>query len=388
MIAGVPRETHPGERRVALVPAGVPLLSRAGIGVLVEAGAGEGAGFPDAAYAAQGARIVPGREALFSGADLLLRVRALGADPGGHERDLALSRPGQAVAGLADPLDAPGALLAAARRGLTVLSLDLLPRTTRAQPMDALSAMATVAGYKAVVLAAASLPRLFPLLMTAAGTLSPARVLVLGAGVAGLTAIATARRLGAVVQAYDVRPSAREQVESVGARFVALPLEAGDAEDRGGYARDLGPGFHRAQRELLAPVVAASDVVVASAFVPGRPAPVLVTGEMVAAMPAGSVFVDLAAARGGNCDVTRPGETVVHRGVTVIAAADLPATVPGHASQMLSRNLCAFVLHLFKDGRFAPDPGDEIARGTIAARDGEVVHPAVLEALRRTAPDR
>ncbi len=381
MVVGIARETFPGERRVALVPAQVVVLARAGMEVVVQAGAGTEAGYPDEAYSERGARLVPTREEVFQVADVIGAVRVAGANPEAGRADLALLRPGQVVVGFAEPLSEPRAVLDVARTGAVLLAMELIPRITRAQAMDALSSMATVAGYKAVLLAAQTLPRLFPMLTTAAGTLQAARVFVVGAGVAGLQAIATARRLGAVVEAYDVRPAVREQVHSLGARFVDLGLETPSAEGSGGYARQMDEDFYRRQREGMARVVAQSDVVITTAAVPGKRAPVLITREMVEGMRPGSVVVDLAAERGGNCEVSRPGETVVHRGVTVMAPVNLPATVPFHASQMYSKNIATLILHLVKDGRVALDTGDEITSAILVTRDGEVVHPAVRETL-------
>ncbi len=382
MTVGVPKETYPGERRVALVPAAVPLLKKAGLEVMIEAGAGLEAGFPDAAYAEKGAQIVPSREVLFATADVILQVRAYGSNPEAGRDDLGLLKARQTVIGFFDPLGVPERVREAAATGATLFALELIPRITRAQGMDALSSMATIAGYKAVILAAQHLPKIFPMLMTAAGTLAPARVFVIGAGVAGLQAIATARRLGAVVQAYDVRPSVKEQVQSVGARFVELPLETAAAEDAGGYARAFDESFYRRQRELMARVVAESDVVISTAAVPGERAPVLVTEPMVASMAPGSVIVDLAAERGGNCELTRPGQTVTAHGVTILGPLNLPATVPHHASQMYARNLAAFLVHLVKNGTLSVDPEDAITRETLVARNGQVVHPRVLEKLQ------
>ncbi|MGZ8431634.1 MAG: Re/Si-specific NAD(P)(+) transhydrogenase subunit alpha [Candidatus Deferrimicrobiaceae bacterium] len=382
MIVGVPKETFPGERRVALTPAVIPLLVKKGITVVVESGAGVAAGYPDSAYREKGAQIGTSRADLFAAADVILQARALGANPEAGRADHDLLRKDQVLIALCDPLGAPEAFREPARLGVTVFSLELLPRITRAQSMDALSSMSTVAGYKAVLLAAAELPRMFPLLMTAAGTVSPARVFVVGAGVAGLTAIATARRLGAVVEAYDVRAAVKEQVESLGAKFVELPLEGGEAaEGAGGYARAMEEEFYRRQRELLSRTVAASDVVITTALVPGKKAPQLVTGEMVAGMAPGSVVVDLASEQGGNCELTRPGETVVAHGVTVLGPVNLPATVPYHASQMYSKNVSAFLLHLVREGRLAIDMQDEITRETLVARDGEILSPRVRAAL-------
>ncbi len=384
MLVGVVTETFPGERRVALVPAQVPVLARAGVEVAVQAGAAAEAGVPDEAYAERGARVVPTREEVFRAADVIAAVRVAGANPEAGRADLALLRRGQVVIGFAEPLSEPRAAEDLSRTGASLLAMELVPRITKAQAMDALSSMATVAGYKAVLLAAGALPRLFPMLTTAAGTLQAARVFVVGAGVAGLQAIATARRLGAVVEAYDVRPAVREQVQSLGARFVDLALDTGGAEGSGGYAREMGEDFLRRQREGMAHVAAQADVVVTTAAVPGKRAPVLITREMVEGMRPGSVVVDIAAERGGNCEVSRPGETVTHAGVTVLAPLNLPATVPFHASQMYSKNIATVVLHLVKDGRVVLDPDDEITAAMLVARDGQVVHPVVREALTPT----
>jgi H+-translocating NAD(P) transhydrogenase subunit alpha len=377
MIAGVLTETLPGERRVALTPAVLPTLAKAGVSVLLQAGAGASAGYPDQQFAERGAEIVASASEVVARAALLLRVRiSPPATPSG-EADLALTRPGQIVIAFLDPLGEPAVSAALASRGVTALSMELMPRITRAQGMDALSSMATVAGYKAVLLAASHLPRMFPMLTTAAGTIKPARVFVVGAGVAGLQAISTARRLGAPVEAYDVRPAAKEQVQSVGAKFVELPLEAGDAEDKGGYAKAQDESFYRRQREMMAKVVAASDVVITTAAVPGKRSPVLVTEEMVKGMAPGSVVVDLAAERGGNCELTKADEIVVAHGVTILGPTNLPSTVPYHASQMYGRNITAFVTHLMKDGALTLTMDDEIARETLVTFDGQVVHERV-----------
>jgi NAD(P) transhydrogenase subunit alpha len=377
MRVGIPRETWPGETRVAVIPASVPTLTKAGLEVIVEEGAGTAAGFVDEAYRAQGAVVAP-RSEVFQ-ADILLQVRSAPGEPGSL-------RAGQTVIGFADPLGAPSQISTLAASRATLLSMELMPRITRAQSMDALSSMATVAGYKGVLLAAVALPRMFPMLMTAAGTVSPARVFIIGAGVAGLQAIATARRLGAKVEAYDVRPAVKEQVQSMGAKFVELPIESQDAEDKGGYAKAQDEAFYRRQREMMLKVVANSDVVVTTALIPGRPAPKLLTAEMVEAMPPGSVIIDLAAERGGNCELTRPDETVVHNGVTIIGPSNPATLVPYHASQMYSKNIITFLLHLLgKEGAKQPtlpiDPEDEITRETLLTRDGEVVHPRVRELL-------
>jgi H+-translocating NAD(P) transhydrogenase subunit alpha len=367
VVVGIPREIAPGERRVAMVPRGFAGLQKSGALLLVEAGAGEAAGYPDAEYVEKGALLAASRDELFASADVLLYVRVPGtwgepsADAAAAQAaaaDLARLRPGQVVIGFADPLALPAASRELAARGVTTFAMELMPRITRAQGMDALSSMATLSGYKAVLLAADALPRVFPMLMTAAGTVTPARVLVIGAGVAGLFAAATARRLGAVVSAYDVRPAAREQVESVGARFVSLPLDSGGSEDRGGYAREMDADFYRRQRELMAETVKEHDVVITTAAVPGKRAPVLVTREMVAGMAPGSVIVDVAAERGGNCELTRPGETVVEHQVAILGPLNLPATVPYHASQLYARNVASFLGHLLSDGR----PGGQAER--------------------------
>jgi NAD(P) transhydrogenase subunit alpha len=382
MIAGVLTETLPGERRVALTPSVLPALAKAGVTVLLQRGAGEAAGLPDALFAQAGAEIGETAEDVVARADVLLRVRISPPGTPAGDRDLALTRPGQALIAFLDPLGEPALAQALASRGVAALSMELMPRITRAQSMDALSSMATIAGYKAVLLAALHLSRMFPMLTTAAGTLKPARVFVVGAGVAGLQAISTARRLGAQVQAYDVRAAAKEQVHSVGATFVELPLEAGDAEDKGGYAKAQDESFYRRQREMMTKVVAGSDVVITTAAIPGKRSPVLVTGEMVQGMAPGSVIVDLAAERGGNCELTRADETVTAHGVTILGPTNLPASVPFHASQMYSRNITTFLTHLVKDGALVLDPNDEIARETLVTKDGSVVHERVLSAAR------
>ena len=372
MVVGIPAETFPGERRVATVPAVVPALMKAGLDVLLEPGAGAAAGFPDADYVDKGAALATDRAHLFATGDVVLQVRALGANPDAGRADLDLLRPGQVVIGLSEPLGAPAAARELAARGATAFSMELIPRITRAQSMDALSSMATIAGYKAVLVAAEALPRMFPMMMTAAGTVTPARVFVVGAGVAGLQAIASARRLGAKVEAYDVRPAVKEQVESLGASFVDLPLDTAGSEDAGGYAKAQDETFYARQREMMGRVVAASDVVVTTALIPGRPAPVLVTDAMVAGMTPGSVVVDLAAERGGNVEPSRPDEVVTAHGVTVLGPTNLPSTVPYHASQMYARNVSALLLHLVRDGAVALDPRrrDHVGHAGVARRRG------------------
>ncbi len=381
MIVGAVRESFPREHRVALTPAVLPSLTKKGLEVVIERGAGEAAGYPDAQFEEKGARIVAGRDEVFTSADVVVQVRSAGANPEAGRADLDKLRPGQTVIGFAEPLAEPAASRSVAERRVSLLSMELMPRITRAQSMDALSSMASLAGYKAVLLGAAALPKIFPMMMTAAGTTRPARVFILGAGVAGLQAIATARRLGALVHAYDVRAAVKEQVESLGAKFVELELQPGDAETKGGYAKQMDETFYARQREMMLRVVAETDVVITTAAIPGRKAPVLVTAEMVDAMARGAVIVDLAAERGGNCELTRPDETVDRNGVTIIGTTNLPSTVPYHASQLYSKNVTTFLLHLVKDGKLQLDPADEITKETLVCHEGQVVHPRVREAL-------
>ncbi len=379
MLIGIPKETFPGERRVALVPAVVPTLKKGGFEVALQAGAGSSAGYPDSTYEAKGVRIVSTRAELFRAADVVLQILSHGSNDKTGRDDLPLLRPGQVLIGFLRPLGSLQTVQEVAASGVTSFAIELMPRITRAQSMDALSSMATISGYKAVVLAAETLPRLFPMFTTAAGTITPARVFVLGAGVAGLQAIATARRLGAVASAYDVRAAAREQVQSVGGRFIELPIEAKDAQDQRGYAKAQDEAFYQRQREMLGRVVAESDVVIGAAVVPGRKSPVLVTGEMVARMAPGSVIVDLAAERGGNCELTRAGQIAVEHDVTIIGHINLASSVPYHASQMYARNITAFVLHLFRDGQLNLDSEDEITRETLLTHNGEVTNQRVRE---------
>ena len=382
MIVGVPGETFPGEQRVALVPGDVPLLQKAGLEVLVETGAGMRAGFPDAAYREKGAQIAENRDQVYASADIVLRVRAAGSDGAGAAADLERMKQGQVLIGFLEPLWEPQAIADLAGQGVIAISTEMVPRISRAQSMDALSSMATIAGYKAVLLAASTLPRIFPMLMTAAGTVAPARVFVIGAGVAGLQACATAKRLGAKVEAYDVRPVVKDQVESVGARFVELPLETGTTEDKGGYAKALDDDFYRRQRELMAEVVARNDIVITTAAIPGKKSPVLVTADMVKGMQPGSVIVDLAAERGGNCELTRADETRSEHGVTIIGPSNLPSSVPNHASQLYSRNLTNLLRHVVKEGALNLDPEDEIVRDSTLTRDGEVVNQRLRDLLK------
>lgn len=377
MIIGVPKETYPGERRVAIAPQSIAALAKSGIDVVIESGAGDSAGFPDAAYTDVKARIGTRAEA-FAG-DIVAQVRVSADSP--YKKD-------QVVIGFSDPLSDHDTTRAIADKGAMLFSMEMVPRITRAQSMDALSSMATIAGYKAVLMAADSLPRMFPMLMTAAGTITAARVFVIGAGVAGLQAIATAKRNGARVEAYDVRPAVKEQIMSLGARFVELPIEAGDAQDAGGYAKAQDETFYRRQRELMATTLAATDVVITTAAIPGKKSPVLITEEAVKGMPPGSVIVDLAAERGGNCELTKADQTIVAHGVTIMGPTNLPATVPYHASQMYSRNVATLVQHLAPrtkgaDGKLTGpatltfNMDDEITRDTMVTRGGDVVNARI-----------
>ncbi|HUP25385.1 MAG TPA: Re/Si-specific NAD(P)(+) transhydrogenase subunit alpha [Thermoanaerobaculia bacterium] len=381
MKIAVLKESLPGERRVALLPGNVTRLARLGYEVLVESHAGVGSGIADQEYSAVEAGL-GSRSEILRAADLVLQVRGLGANPDSGRIDLDLLRPGHTLVGMHEPLWRPEAVRDLAARGVTVLALETIPRITRAQTMDVLSSMATLAGYGAVVLAARRLTKIFPMLMTAAGTIAPTKVLVLGAGVAGLQAIATARRMGAVVVGYDIRPAAMEQIRSLGAKVVEIPeATPAAAEDRGGYAREQDEDQQRRQREALAAAVAESDVVITTAAVPGARSPLLLTREMVERMRPGSVVVDLAAERGGNCELTEADDEVEHRGILVLGPTDLPSRYARHASQMFGNNVTALLTHLTKDGTWTLDPADEIAREVTVALNGEVTHPRVREKL-------
>jgi NAD(P) transhydrogenase subunit alpha len=381
MLVAVPKEIYPGERRVALIPQTVPALVKAGLEVTIEAGAGEGANYPDKAYEDQGARVERDRQSLLAQTDIVLMVRGPGSYPDFPAADLDALKEGSILISFTEPLAQPEIMKELAERKLTVFSMELMPRTTRAQSMDALSSMATIAGYKAVLAAADASPKLFPMFMTAAGTITPSRVFVLGAGVAGLQAIATARRLGAVVEAFDIRPAVREEVESLGAKFVQLELETQEAQDSGGYAKAQSEDFYRRQQELMGERIKNSDVVITTAAVPGKKSPVLIPEEIVASMRPGSVIVDIAAEKGGNCAVTKPGEKIVHKGVIVIGPLNISAEVPVHASQMYAKNISTFLLHMVKEGKVELDLEDEITKGALVAHGGKVVHQAVVDAL-------
>jgi NAD(P) transhydrogenase subunit alpha len=376
VIVGVPKEIAPGERRVALVPEAVKALASEAVQIVVEVGCGLAAGFDDAAYEKAGASVEADAAALLGRADVVLKVQPPSErDGGGHEVDSL--RSGAVLISFLRPLDAPELAQRLANQGVTAFSIELMPRITRAQSMDALSSMSTIAGYRAVLLAAAALPKIFPMLVTAAGTIQPARALIIGAGVAGLQAIATARRLGAVVEAYDTRAAVKEQIESLGARFVELDLETGDAEDAGGYAKAQTEAFYERQREQLGKRVAASDVVITTALVPGQPAPFLINQAAVEAMRTGSVIVDLAAEKGGNCELTQPDQTLVAHGVTIIGSTNLPAEIPANASQMYAKNLSTFLNHLVPEGELVLDLEDEITAGAMLTHEGKIVNEAV-----------
>ncbi|HTS47045.1 MAG TPA: Re/Si-specific NAD(P)(+) transhydrogenase subunit alpha [Bryobacteraceae bacterium] len=380
MTIGVPRETFPGERRVALIPRACEALGKIGASVLVEESAGVEAGFPDDLYRARGASVT-NRAEIFGKSDIIVQVRSLGANPDAGRADLSLLRSGQILIGFGEPLTAVREIPDLARTGVSYFAMELMPRITRAQSMDALSSMATIAGYRAVLLAATTLPKMFPMLMTAAGTVTAAKVFILGAGVAGLQAIASARRLGAVVSAYDIRSAVKEQIESLGAKFVVLNIEAGASEDKGGYAKAMGEDFYRKQRELLTEVIREQDVVITTAAVPGQKAPILVTAEMASALQPGSVIVDIAAERGGNCELTHPGQTVVHNGISILGPLNIPSTIPNHASQMYGSNLVSFLKLMVIKGELKVNREDEIIRETLVTQGGEVVHARVIEKL-------
>lgn len=379
MIVGVPAESLPHEHRVALIPAVVLTLVKIGLEVLVEEGAGENAGFPDANYLEQGARLVPDRAQLFASADVLLKVHNLTTDAGEDEMDMIHS--GQVLLGLLNPLGNSAAIEQLAAKGVTSFALEFLPRISRAQSMDALTSMAMIAGYKASLMAADTIKKMYPLMMTAAGTITPARVFVIGAGVAGLAAIANSHRLGAVVHAYDIRPAVKEQVESLGAKFVELELDTEKAEGSGGYAQVMDEDFYRRQRELMTQVVAQSDVVITTALIPGAKAPMLITEEAVGGMSPGSVIIDLAAEGGGNCALTQAEKTTQAHGVTIMGPINLASAIPFHASQMYAKNLAAFLQNLIQEGEIHLNQEDPIIADTLLTHQGEVVNPRLRERL-------
>ena len=379
MIIGIPKESFPGERRVGMVPSVVPSLTKAGFEVAIEGGAGVSAGYLDKEYVDKGARILGSRQEVFKTADIVVQVLCYGSNDKTGKEDAALYRDGQFLVGFLRPLGAVETLQDIASKGVSSFSVEFMPRITRAQSMDALSSMSTICGYKAVLVAADILPRLCPMLTTAAGTITPARIFIIGAGVAGLQAIATARRLGAVVSAYDVRPAVKEQIHSLGGRFVELPIEAKDAQDARGYATAQDETFYQRQRELLGRVVAESDIVITTAVIPGKKPPLLVTEEMVKGMAPGSVIVDLASERGGNCELTEASKIVLKHNVNIVGTINLASTVPYHASQLYAKNISTFLTHLFKEGKPELNLDDEITRETLITRGGDVVHGRVRE---------
>jgi NAD(P) transhydrogenase subunit alpha len=382
VIIGIPSEIKTGEQRVAMSPANVQSLTDKSVKVLLQANAGSAAGYPDAEYTAAGATITANRKEIFASADVILQVQSFGSNNENSDVDLASLRKGQLVIGMMDPLASPQAAQAVAEKGASAIALELVPRISRAQSMDVLSSMATLAGYKAVLMGASAAPRIFPMLMTAAGTLQPARVLIMGVGVAGLQACATAKRLGAVVEAYDVRPAAREQILSVGAKPVELDLDTGESEGAGGYAKEQGEDFLRRQRELMTEVVAQQDIIITTAAIPGAKSPILVTEDMVKAMKPGAVIVDLAAERGGNCDLTEQGKTVVAHDVTILGPENIPSDLAFHASQMYGKNMQTLLeLILDDEGNLSLDFNDEIVAGTVVAHQGEVPHAHMRKLL-------
>jgi NAD(P) transhydrogenase subunit alpha len=384
MIVGVPKESLAGEARVALTPGSLAALLKAGMTVLIEAGAGTAAGYPDAEYTDKGAQVVA-RAEVFGQADVILQINGPTTHAAGAA-ERALLRPGQTTIAFHDPLWRPEGIADLAASGARAFSMELIPRITRAQSMDALSSMANIAGYKAVLIAASELPRMFPMFMTAAGTVSPAKVLVIGVGVAGLQAIATAKRLGAKVEGYDVRPAVKEQVESLSAKFVELDLETAGAQDEGGYAKEQSDVFLARQRAQMSKVIARQDVVITTAAIPGRRSPLIISADMARGMAPCSVIVDLAAERGGNCELTKAGERVVDTGVTILGPTNLPATVPYHASQLYAKNISSLLLHLVdKEGHFALNIEDEITRETLLCDGGQVVHARCRELLENKA---
>jgi len=377
LIIGIPKEIVDGEKRVGLVPESFARLK--GVAFHVQAGAGEDAGAADSEFERAGAVVEKDAESLYAASDLVVKVQPLGTSEAG------LLKKGSSVVSFLYPLSHLELVRALKEREATAFAMELMPRISRAQSMDALSSQSLVAGYKAVLIAADSLTKLFPMLMTAAGTIAPARVFVLGAGVAGLEAIATARRLGAVVEAYDVRPAVKEQIESLGAKFVELPLEAMDAQTSGGYARAQSEDFYKKQQELLASHAGQSDVVITTALVPGSRAPLLVTEDAVKRMKRGSVVVDLAAEQGGNCALTEPGKTVIKYGVTINGPLNLPSSMAPQASQLYSRNVATFLQPMLKEGVLSPDPNDDLVKGTMVVQAGKVLHEATRKALEGTA---
>ena len=383
MKLGVVKETFPGERRVAIVPQNFVDFKKLGLDVFIECGAGSGAFISDNDYKKAGAEVVSSREEILRNADIVCYVRGPGADKN-NLNDLNVLKKGATIVGMMDPLANPDIIQKVAKSGVTAFALELMPRVTRAQGMDVLSSMATIAGYRTVIVAAYIFSRIFPMLMTAAGTLLPARVFIIGAGVAGLQAITVAKRLGACVEAYDVRPEVKEQVQSCGARFIELGIETKEASEKSGYAKAMSEEFYKKQREMMFKVIESSDIVITTALVLGKKAPVLVTKEMVERMKPGSVVIDLAAERGGNCELTSPGEIVDYKGVKIVGLINTPSDIPIHASLMYSNNIKNFLKIIIKDGQLYIDKSDEIVTGTLVTQNGEIISEMVKKALAKT----
>ncbi|MBU6237614.1 MAG: Re/Si-specific NAD(P)(+) transhydrogenase subunit alpha [Planctomycetes bacterium] len=379
MKLGVAKESFPGEKRVAITPASIPNLKKLGLEVVVQSGAGLAAGYEDSSYLDKGAQIVPSRSDVFQ-SDIIVQVRAAGENPNVGSKDIPLMKHGQVVIASCDALSSLPQIEPIARAGATLFALELIPRITRAQSMDILSSQATIAGYRAVLMGAIELHKIFPMMMTAAGTLSAARVFILGAGVAGLQAIATAKKLGAIVHAYDLRPACREQVESLGGKFVTLDIDSGSSEDKGGYAKAMDDAFYHRQREELAKTVAQSDVVITTAAIPGKRSPLLVTAHAVRAMQEGSVIIDLAAQRGGNCELTKADERVIDSGVVILGPTNIASDAAYHASSMFSNNVTKFLQNLIAEGKPNIRMEDEIIRDTLVTHHGNVVHPKLVTA--------
>lgn len=381
MIIGIPKELFPGERRVSLIPETVHQLTKKGFKVIVETNAGYDAGFTDNAYLAKGAKIISSRKEVFQKAKVILQIRAWGSDEDSGKKDLSLLHDEQIVIGFTDPLGNAEKAREFERRNVTTFSMEMIPRITRAQSMDALSSIASIAGYKAVLTGANLLQKMFPMMMTAAGTIAPAKVFVIGAGVAGLNAIATAKRLGAIVSAYDVRPDVKEQIESLGGKFIEIELDTSDSQDEGGYAKEQTDDFLAKQREMMFRVVSESDVVITTAAIPGKRSPVLVTKEMVEQMHPGTVIVDLASERGGNCELTKHGETISEFGVVITGPANISSDLAYHASQMYSKNISTLLLHLATENSFNFDMNDEITAGSMITHKNQILHPRVRDLL-------
>jgi NAD(P) transhydrogenase subunit alpha len=383
MKIGIVKETFPGERRVAIVPQNVADLKKLGLDVVIESGAGSGAFISDNDYKKAGAEVVSKREEILKNVDIVCYVRGPGADKN-NLNDLNVTKKGATIVGMMDPLSNPDIIQKVAKSGVTAFALEMMPRVTRAQSMDVLSSMATIAGYRAVIVAADIFSRIFPMLMTAAGTLLPAKVFIIGAGVAGLQAITVAKRLGASVEAYDVRPEVKEQVQSCGAKFIEFGLETKEASEKSGYAKAMSEEFYKKQREMMLKVIESSDIVITTAAVPGKKAPVLVTKEMVERMRPGSVVIDLAAEGGGNCELTSPGEITDHKGVKIVGLVNAPSNIPAHASQMYSNNIKNFLKIIVKDGQLNIDTADEIVKGTLVTQNSEIVNDMVKKVLAKS----